>query len=76
MVCVLKESPDAFNMVAPDCGSFTLVSRGTSKRSPINPLGYQAFDFVARGNGTISRWFQGSCVNQLFSKWIVAHVFF
>ena len=56
MVCILKECPNAFNLVAPDCGSFSLVSRGTSRRSPINPLGQQGVPFVFRGNGTISRW--------------------
>ena len=55
MVCVLQQCPGAFNMVAPDCGSFSVVSRGTSLRTGINPLGMQSLGFVARGNGTISR---------------------
>ena len=41
MTCVLQEGPNALNLVAPDCGSFSLVSRATSQRSPINPLGRQ-----------------------------------
>lgn len=56
MICVLQEAPNAFNMVAPDCGSFTVVSRGTSLRSAITPLGREGLPFVFRGNGTISRW--------------------
>lgn len=55
MMCVLQEGPNALNLVAPDCGSFSLVSRATSQRSPINPLGRQGLPFVFRGNGTISR---------------------
>ena len=56
MTCILQEGPNALNLVAPDCGSFSLVSRGTFMRSGINPLGRQGLPFVFRGNGSISRW--------------------
>ena len=56
MVCVLREAPNAFNLVAPDCGSFSIVSRGTSQRSTVSPLGREPLPFVSRGNMTISRW--------------------
>jgi len=55
-VCVMKQCPGSFNLVAPDCGSWSLVSRGTSLRSPMNPNGRSALPFVARGNTTVARW--------------------
>lgn len=55
MLCVMQEVPGAFNLLAPDCGSWTVVSRGTSLRSCINPLGRSSLPFVANGNTTISR---------------------
>ena len=69
-VCVMKEPPNAFNLVAPDCGSWSVVSRGTSQRSAINPLGRQGIPFVQRGNGTISRWgFDHMILSGIFRKY-------
>ena len=56
MACVMREGPDALNLLAPTCSSWSLVSRGTSLRSPINPCGRASCDFVNDGNVTISRW--------------------
>ena len=55
MTCVLQEGPHSLNILAPDCSSWCIVSRGTSLRSPINVEGRSACEFVARGNLTISR---------------------
>ena len=55
MLCVMQEVPGAFNLLAPDRGSWTVVSRGTSLRSCINPLGRSSLPFVANGNTTIPR---------------------
>ena len=52
---VLQEAPNALNLVAPDCSSFTVVSRGTSMRTPINPLGRDGIAFVHSANGSVSR---------------------
>ena len=59
MTCVMQEGPDAFNMLAPMCGSWCLISRGTSLRSAVNPDGRACLDFVAEGNLTIARWGSG-----------------
>ena len=56
MICVLQEGPNSLNVLAPDCGSWSSVSRGTSLRTKVNPLGRQGLDFVHRANGMISRW--------------------
>ncbi len=41
-------------LLAPPCASWTRVSRGTSMRSRINPLGC-SYDFVQEANITIAR---------------------
>ena len=56
MTCVMREGPDSFNMLAPACGSWCLVSRGTSQRCAVNPDGRAGLDYVLEGNLTISRW--------------------
>ena len=47
--------PNSLNILAPDCGSWSSVSRGTSLRTKLNPLGRQGLAFVHRANGMISR---------------------
>ena len=59
MACVMRELPNAMNVLAPPCGSWSFVSRGTSDRSPINPDGRASTDFVTDGNMTIAR--RGIC---------------
>lgn len=56
MMIVMQEVPNALNVIAPDCSSFPLVSRGTSLRSGVCPLGRDGIPFVHRANGSISRW--------------------
>ena len=55
LACVLREAPNAMNVLAPACGSWCMVSRGTTYRSPVNPDGRAGVDFVAEGNKTIAR---------------------
>ena len=43
------------NLMGPNCNSWGLPARGTSKRSYINAFGAMHFDFVHEGNTTISR---------------------
>ena len=52
---VLREVQNAVNLCGPDCSSWGIPARGTSKRSPINPLGCQFYEFVKRGNCMVSR---------------------
>ena len=35
---------ELFNLVAPDCGSWSLVSRGTSLQTAMNPVGREALE--------------------------------
>ena len=59
MACVLREAPNSMNMLAPVCGSWSTINRGTSRRSPINPEGRSGLDHVWQGTMMISR--QGAC---------------
>ena len=52
---IMQELPNAMNLVAPDCGSWGVPSRGTSLRSYHNYLGMTIFKFVSNGNLMISR---------------------
>lgn len=52
---VLRLAPGGLLLCAPECGSWTVVSRGTSRRNPINVLGDCAFEFVRRANMTLGR---------------------
>ena len=47
--------PGALLLLAPPCSSWTRVSRGTSMRSRLNPLGLN-YRFVLDGNLTIARF--------------------
>ena len=55
MYSILKLTVNGVTLAGPDCGSWGVPARGTSKRSRINSLGFPAFDFVARGNVMVSR---------------------
>ena len=50
----LAPGPGTLVVLAPPCGSWGRVCRGTSMRSILNPLGC-AFEFVHQANLTISR---------------------
>ena len=50
----IPPGPGALLVLAPPCSSWSRVSRGSSMRSRINPLGIP-FDFVEAANQTISR---------------------
>ena len=43
-------------MCGPDCGSWTVVSRGSSGRTIVNPGGYHGNAWVSENNLTVSRW--------------------
>ena len=47
--------PGALLLLAPPCSSWTRVSRGTTMRTKLNPLGLD-YQFVKEGNLTIARW--------------------
>ena len=53
---VLNEVVDAFNLMAPVCGSWSAVSRGSTYRSYCNPMGHQPYQAVSFGNRMISRF--------------------
>ena len=53
---VLNEVADAFNLMAPVCGSWSAVSRGSTYRSYCNPMGHQPHQAVSFGNRMMSRF--------------------
>ena len=70
LVC-LHLIPNGLLLAAPQCGSWVVASRGTSRRSLINPRGYEGFDFVAQGNQLVARFLAGPI--QL-EKWLLTTV--
>lgn len=46
--------PSALCLLAPECGSWGRVCRGTTLRSPLNPLGF-GYAFVEEANLVIAR---------------------
>ena len=54
---ILHERENAVNLMAPDCGSWGVPSRGTSGRTFFNYLGNLGYGFVTNGNSMISRNF-------------------
>ena len=44
---ILCECEEALNLMGPECGSWGIPARGTSKRTYINPLGAMELGFVA-----------------------------
>jgi len=54
---ILHERENAVNLMAPDCGSWGVPSRGTSGRTFFNYLGNLEYGFVTNGNSMISRNF-------------------
>ncbi|CAK9081515.1 Uncharacterized protein SCF082_LOCUS38788 [Durusdinium trenchii] len=52
---ILNEVPDGANLLAPVCGSWSAVSRGSTWRTFVNPMGQQAFHAVSSGNRMVSR---------------------
>ena len=42
-------------VAGPDCSSWTVVSRGTSQRSVVNPAGAVRLEWVRENNTTVSR---------------------
>lgn len=52
---IIQEVPGACNLLAPVCSSYVVTSRGTSRRSVINPDGFVLYDFVSLGNLLVSR---------------------
>ncbi|CAK9083901.1 unnamed protein product [Durusdinium trenchii] len=52
---ILNEVPDAFNVLAPVCGSWSTVSRGSTLRNYVNPMGHQPYNSVAFGNRMTSK---------------------
>ena len=63
--------------MGPNCNSWGLPARGTSKRSYINAFGAMHFDFVHEGNTTISRTLVVCMVlivfDVFFFGWIINH---
>lgn len=47
--------PDGFNLLAPVCGSWSVVSRYSTLRTFINPMGHQDYPSVEFGNRMVSR---------------------
>ena len=54
----MQEFPNAMNVFAPDCSSWGIPCRGTSKRSYINYEGAVQYPFVRAGNMMVSRFFR------------------
>lgn len=56
MHLILNQVINAFNLLAPVCGSWSAVSRGSTHRSFINPMGHQEYNAVSFGNRMVSRF--------------------
>ena len=52
---ILNQVPGACNLLAPVCGSWSIVSRGSTLRRYVNPMGCQAYPSVSGGNRMVSR---------------------
>lgn len=52
---ILNQAPDGVNLLAPVCGSWSTVSRGSTLRTFINPMGHQQFSSVGFGNRMTSK---------------------
>ena len=50
----VRAGPGALLVLAPPCSSWTRVSRGTTMRTKMNPLGL-SYEFVLEANITIGR---------------------
>lgn len=55
MYLVLSLVPHGLVLMGPCCSSWTVVSRGTSQRSVVNPSGNRAHQWVCNANLMISR---------------------
>ena len=53
---ILCAAPGCFLLLAPECSSWTLVNRGTTKRSVINWKGLFWLPSVQKGTGMMSRF--------------------
>ncbi len=53
---VLCLMPCGLLLCGPDCSSWTLISRGTSWRTPMNPWGNMCLNWVRNANLMISRF--------------------
>ena len=52
---IMKELPNAVNLMAPDCGSWGIPARGTTRRAFHNYLGC-SYQFVLSGNLMVGRF--------------------
>ena len=55
ILTVMKLMPNGVVLLAPQCSSWVVASRGTSRRSFINPMGFEGYKFVTDGNQMIAR---------------------
>lgn len=55
ILLVLQSSPGALHLMAPVCGSWTRISRGTSWRSCMNCFGDLSKEWITGANQMISR---------------------
>ena len=70
LLTVLKMIPNGLVLLAPQCSSWVVASRGTSRRSIINPQGFLGYDFVRHGNKIMSRLVvQNHSTNQQFLRY-------
>lgn len=54
---VLCEAEESMNLMGPDCSSWGVPARGTTRRTYVNVNGAMHLDFVGQGNLCISRTF-------------------
>jgi|OrbCmetagenome_4_1107370.scaffolds.fasta_scaffold163478_1 hypothetical protein len=69
----MQELPNAMNVLAPDCGSWGVPARGTSRRNWMNFVGMVNFDFVRRGNQMVSRCFD--CMTKFYGPHLASKRF-
>ena len=58
---VFNMGPDSVMLAGPDCSSWGIPARGSSKRSYINPMGLESVPFVASANCMVGRFLGMSC---------------
>ena len=74
IVLALQSCAGALHLMAPVCGSWTRISRGSSLRSSINCFGDMTREFVATANCMISRPIHLISFPYQFGIWTYAYI--
>ena len=67
IVMVASLIPFGLLVFGPDCSSWTVISRGSSWRSVVNPRGRGGLAWIQGADLMISRWLGCTCLMNLFN---------